>query len=335
MPCKPQILVAIRRRLYADIFGDSNDRRLRAIGELHFAAGDANLSSAQLAGCIGGMDIVISGWGAPVFTAEALAAADRLRLIAHSAGSIKQMLPSAVFSHGRRVTHVAAALAPPVGEMTLLLILLCLRRVHAIDRAFKDGGWQRARDFPIGGELAGKRVGIIGASLVGRETIRRLRTMEAEVWLCDPYLDAAAADALGVVKADLETLMRQCPIVSLHAPATDETYRMLGAREFGWLQDGAIFINTSRGQLIDEKALLTELESGRIVAALDVTDPEPPADDSRLRRLENLIITPHISAHTAEALQRQGKYATDEIARFVAGGALRYEVTRDMLATMA
>ena len=215
------------------------------------------------------------------------------------------------------------------------LILLCLRSFHKIDRAFREEGWAAARNLPHGGELAGNRVGVIGAGYTGRAVIRRLLALEAHVYLCDPYVSEEGAAALGARKAPLETLMRECPIVTLQAPATAETYRMIGAEQLSWLQDGAIFINTARSHLIDEAALLAELQTGRISAALDVFDQEPLPDDSPFRELDNLIITPHIAAVTHQAYKRQGEITVDEVARFLSQGELRYEVTRDMLDTMA
>lgn len=335
MTDKTPILVAIRRSLYDDLFGGDSDERLRQVSELHFAVDETNLTSAELASAICGFEIVLTGWGAPRFTDGVLAAADRLRLIAHSAGTVKYMLPPPAFEAGRRVTHVAAALAPPVGEMTVLLIMLSLRRLSEIDAAFRGGGWHAAREFLIGQEIAGQRIGIIGASQTGREAIRRLKAMDAEIWLCDPYVDEAAARALGAEKASLEQLMRGCPIVSLQAPATDETHHMIGARELAWLRDDAIFVNTSRGHLVDEAALAAELRTGRFFAALDVFEREPLPDDSDLRGLPNVLLTPHISSHTAQARKRQGQFAADEIIRFLESGLLRYEVTREMLDTMA
>ena len=223
----------------------------------------------------------------------------------------------------------------PVAETTLALILLCLRNYHKINRAFHDEGWAAARSTPPGDELAGNRVGVIGAGYTGRAVIRRLLAMDAEVWLCDPYVSEESAAALGVQKAALEPLMRQCPIVTLQAPATAETYRMIGAEQLSWLRDGAIFINTARAHLIDEAALLAELRTGRISAALDVFDQEPLPDDSPFRNLDNLIITPHIAAVTHQAYKRQGEITVDEVARFLSEGKLRFEVTRDMLDTMA
>lgn len=333
---RPKILIAIRPALYDQLFAHDQQRRLAAMGAVTMPQEAGNLTDARLTQRIGGHAIVISGWGTPTFSDAVLAAAaDRLQLIAHSAGSIKRMLPPAVFAAGPRVTHVAYSMSIPVAETTLALILLCLRQFHKVDRAFKAEGWAAARDLTVGAELAGNRVGVIGAGYTGRAVIRRLLALDAEVWLCDPYLSDENATALGVRKTDLEPLMRNCPIVTLQAPATAETYRMIGVEQLSWLPDGAVFINTARAHLIDETALLAELRTGRISAALDVFDQEPLPDDSPFRQLDNLIITPHIAAVTQQAYKRQGQITVDEIARFLSDGKLRYEVTRDMLDTMA
>ncbi len=335
MPGKPRILIAVKPALYDLLFAAEQQERLRGLGDATLQHAAGNLTEAQLARQIQGQDIVITSWGTPPFSAAVLAGADRLKLIAHAAGSIKLLLPPPVFDAGIRVTHVAYSMSIPVAETTLALILLCLRDYHKIDRAFKDEGWAGARAYPPGGELAGGRVGVIGAGYTGRAVIRRLLALDAEVWLCDPYVSGAQAAEMGAQKVELERLMRECPIVTVQAPATAETYRMIGAEQLSWLADGAIFINTARAHLIDEAALLAELQSGRIRAAIDVFDQEPLPDDSPFRKLDNLIISPHIAAVTEQAYKRQGEITVDEVARFLDAGELRYEITRDMLDTMA
>ena len=332
---KPNILIALRKPLYDLLFAPAQQERLAALGAVTMQTQAGNLSEAQLAGLIASQDIVVASWGTPTFSDSVLASADRLKLVAYAAGSVKLLLPAKAFDAGLRVSHVAYSMSLPVAETTIALILLCLRKFHKIDRAFKDEGWFAARSFPPGGELAGSRVGVVGAGYTGRALIRRLLALEAEVWLCDPYVSEARAAEMGAQKASLERLMRHCPIVSLQAPATDETYRMIGAEQLSWLADGAILINTARGHLIDEAALLAELRTGRISAALDVFDQEPLPDDSPFRELDNLIITPHIAAVTHQSYKRQGEITVDEVARFVSEGQLRFEVTRDMLDTMA
>ena len=297
----------MRPALFEQLFADEQQARLRALGEIALQPGDDNLDEAGLAQLIGGRDIVITGWGTPRFSAVVLEAADRLQLIAHSAGTIKQLLPPPVFAAGRRVTHAAEAMAIPVAETTLMLILLSLRRFHQIDRAFKSAGWAAARALGPGTELEGARIGIIGAGHTGRRVILKLRALGAVLWLYDPYVSERRAADMGVRKVDLETLLRECPVVSLQAPSTPETYRMLGAEQFSWLPDGAVFINTARTHPIDEQALLAELQSGRISAALDVFEAEPLPDDSPFRKLDNVIISPHMAAVTDQAYRRQGR----------------------------
>ncbi len=325
----------MRPALYDQLFDEEQQARLRALGEVTLQPGDNNLDETQLTRLISGRDIVITSWGTPPFSDKVLAAADRLRLIAHSAGTIKRMLPAPVFADGRRVTHAAEAMAIPVAETTLMLILLCLRRFHVIDRIFKQAGWAAAKALGPGVELEGARIGIIGAGHTGRMVLKKLGALGADLWLYDPYVSEAQAVDLGARKVALETLLRQCPLVSLQAPSTPETYRMLGAEQFSWLQDGAVFINTARTHPIDEAALLAELETGRISAALDVFDQEPLPDDSPFRRLDNVIISPHMAAVTNQAYKRQGRITTDEVASYLSKGKLRYEVTRDMLDRMA
>lgn len=325
----------MRPALFDQLFAEEQQARLRALGEVTLQQQEGNLNEAQLARLIGGRDIVITSWGTPTFSPAVLAAADRLQLIAHSAGTIKRLLPPPVFAEGRRVTHAAEAMAIPVAETTLLLILLSLRRFHQIDRAFKDGGWDAARALGPGRELEGTRIGVIGAGHTGRMVLKKLGALGAVLWLYDPYISEGQAADLGARKVGLEQLLRECPLVSLQGPSTPETYRMLGAQQFSWLQDGAVFINTARTHPIDESALLAELQSGRISAALDVFDQEPLPDDSPFRRLDNVIISPHMAAVTEQAYRRQGRITTDEVASYLSEGKLRYEVTRDMLDRMA
>jgi phosphoglycerate dehydrogenase-like enzyme len=151
-----------------------------------------------------------------------------------------------------------------------------------------------------------------------------------------PYCTPAVAAQHGATLVDLPELLRESDTVTLHAPVTPETIGMLGAPEFAAMQDGALFVNTARGRLIDHDALLAELQSGRIAALLDVTDPtEPLPRDSPFFALENCTLLPHVAGISAQARQRQGQMMLDETLRFLAGEPLRYQVTRARWDTMA
>lgn len=332
-----KILVLPQPDLSAELFSESARAELEALGDVTYNRENRNWDSAELARRIAGFDVVVTGWGSPPFTQEVLEGASRLQLIAHTAGTIKRMLPLPVFRRGIAVTHAAVAIAPAVAEMNLLLILLSLRQVHKLDAMLKAGAsWEAAKNAIVGQELAGQLVGVVGAGYTGQRLIRLLRALEAEVRVYDPYLTSQRAADLGVRKVEeLDAIFAECPIVTLQAPPTEETHHMVGARQLGLLQDGAIFVNTARSHLVDEAALLRELESGRFVAALDVYDEEPLPQDSPFRMLDNVILTPHVAGHSLQARRRQGQEMVDEIRRFFAGEPLRYAVTEDMLGIMA
>ena len=336
MTTRPRTLVAIKPSLYQVLFSPEADAALHALAEVTFGPQETDWSPADLAAHIGGAEVVITGWGSPTFDATVLAAADRLRLIAHSAGSIKHLLPPAVFERGVAVTHAAGAIAPAVAEMSLLLTMLMLRQAHKMDRSLKASEpWAAASGGFMGQELAGQRVGVIGAGYTGRCFIQLVRAVGAEVWVYDPYLSTERAAALGVQAVALDALLAGCRIVSLQAPSTAETHHMLGRRELGLLPDGAILVNTARSWLVDEAALVDELSSGRIQAALDVFDQEPLPEDHPLRGLDNVFLTPHVAGASVQARRRQGQTMVDEIRRYAAGEPLRYRVTWEMLDTMA
>ena len=139
---------------------------------------------------------------------------------------------------------------------------------------------------------------------------------------------------MGVKKVELEEMLAQADIVTLHAPAKPDTYQMLDARRLALLKDDALLINTARGTLIDEAALIAELSQGRFFAFLDVTDPEPPAPDSPLRRLENVVVVPHL-AGCIEDCGRMGEMAVEELRRFFAEQPPLYQVKPDMFGQIA
>jgi phosphoglycerate dehydrogenase-like enzyme len=331
----PTIFVAIRPEVYRDVFSAEADARLRQLGEVVFQENEQNLSSAELAARLPGCAIVVTGWGTPAFNDEVLRAAVDLRLIAHSAGTIKHLLPPPLFERGIAVTHAAGAIAPAVADFTLMLIMLMLRRAYHPDRALHSGKAWNAAKPPMGEEITGQRIGVVGAGYTGRCVIKLLQAVGADLWVHDPYLSDDRAAELGVHKSSLDELFANCRVVTLQAPVTEETFRMVGARQLSLLQDDAIFVNTARGILVDQDALLAELQRGRVRAALDVFDPEPLPAESPLRKLDNVFLSAHIAGASAQARHRQGSAMVEEIERFLAGQPLRYKVTQEMLATMA
>ncbi len=326
--------VALTPSLYASIFPAANHESLVQTAILRLQEQEERLSQDNLIELIQGCEAVISGWGTPPFTAAVLDATPELRIIAHSAGTIKRLLPPVVFERGIRVVHAAGAIAPAVAEMTVLLMLMCRRNIHNLNRQMKEGTpWPRP-DI-LGLELSGARVGVIGAGHTGRHVIRLLHAFNTEIWVYDPYLAADRAQELGVIRKPLADIMAQCSIITVQAPPTAETRNMINRSMLDQIQDGALFVNTARSHVVDADALYESLQENRYQAALDVFDTEPLPVDSRLRELPNVTLTPHVAGQTLNARVRQGALIVEELRRHARGEPLTAEVTLDMLATMA
>ncbi len=161
-----------------------------------------------------------------------------------------------------------------------------------------------------------------------------LEKFEVRIVVADPYLADGDARALGVERVELDELLAISDVVSLHCPATDETFHLLDADRLAMMRDGALLINTARGTLIDEEALAAELASGRLYAFLDVTETEPPTADNPLRRLDNAVILPHVAGCIGNC-NRMGELAIEELRRFFAGEPAVYEIRREMLDRIA
>lgn len=300
--------------------------RLRRTAEIDPALVVQDFTDPAAAPALADAEVLITGWGCPRLDADVLAAAPRLRTVLHAAGSVRSLIGEALWNRGVTVSSAAAANAVPVAEYTLAMILLAGKDVLT----HRDR-YRRTRTAPTPGETAatgnhGRRVGVIGASRVGRRLLGLLRAHDVEVLLHDPYLDRAEAAELGARLLPLEDLLRHSDIVTLHAPDVPETRRLLNRARLALIRDGGVLINTSRGALVDHAALTDELVSGRLHAVLDVTEPEPLPADSPLYRLPNVLLTPHIAGSLGNELQRMGHVVADELDRVARGLPLAHEV---------
>jgi phosphoglycerate dehydrogenase-like enzyme len=283
------------------------------------------------------VQVVITSWGCPRIDRDVVATLPGLKLIAHLAGSVKGFIDETVWRMGIQICNAVAANAVPVAEYTLAAILFSNKRVMQLADFYRRHHENRApwaREAPNVGNYH-KVVGIIGASHVGRKTIELLRPFDLRVLLYDPYITPLQGRELGAHKVGLSELLSNADVASLHAPLLPETRQMLGAREFALMKDGATFINTARGAIVDHAALEAELVSGRLNAILDTTDPEVLPSSSPLYRLPNVLLTPHIAGSLGTETQRLADYIVDEVERFARGQALKYRVRYDELARLA
>lgn len=278
------------------------------------------LTSDRLAELIAGdrPTVLLTSWGTPPLTAEALAGAPGLLAVAHAAGTVRSLVPAAAYDRGVAVFSAAPRIAESVAEYCLAATLTLLRRLPELDAEMRTGTW-RGRGLR-GRELTGARIGIIGASSTARAFLRLLAPFRVRAAVYDPYLSADDARALGVRLAPLEEVAA-CDIVSVHAPATPETTGLLDRAALARIPDGGILVNSSRGLVVDQDALLDELRAGRISAALDVFDPEPPALPADLRAAPNVLLSPHVAGNTAEGHLALLEYVVRDLVGWLADGS--------------
>ena len=330
---KPTIAVLIGRSNYPRMLSPDAWDRMRRFADVIEHPGEQPAGHADLLALLPAADACLTSWGVAPLDAEVLAAATRLRMMAHMGGSVKRFVSQAVWERGMRVTSAGPALAEDVAVTTVGLMIVGMKRLWPLAQSVRAGGWRESRHWPSR-ELRHKAVGIVGASQVGRHLIRLLKPFEPDVLLYDPFVKTADAAALGVQKVELDELLQRVNILTLHAPSKPDTFRLIDAHRLALLKDDALIINTARGDLIDERALIAELSKGRFFAFLDVTDPEPPAIDSPLRHLENVVVLPHL-AGCIEDCTHMGDMAVEELRRFCAGEPAMYEIRPEMLSRIA
>ena len=332
---KPDVFIAITRTLRSSLFAPASEERLAAAFTVRGGDHDEKLTSADLAERIGGCTALITGWGTPEITPEVLSASGDLRIIAHSAGSVRRLIPKAALAQGIAVTHAAPMIAEAVAEFTVLGMLLGLRwpqRQNAWMHAGKP--WSECR--ATGGNLLeAQRVGLIGCGYVAQRVIEKLAGFGMPISVYDPYLPDERAAELGVSRVSLEELFSTCRVIANHAPTTPETDGMVTAAHFAAMQDGAVLVNNARARAIDQDAMTAELATGRIRAVLDVFNPEPLAPDSPLRGMENVFLTPHMAGQTDDTRRRQGAAMVDELESFLNDAPLRYPITLETYDRMA
>ena len=329
---RPRVLVLTSDSLFPFFFPESVIACLDEIAD--WSRYRERSDSPQLRELIAQSDVLLTTWHAPFLRAEMLGSSPRLRLIAHCGGEVKSRMDEEVFNRVI-VTNAPGPMAAPVAEMALALTLALVRRLPQYEREMHAGRNVNNEHASVGETLMGRRVGVVGMGRIGRAFAQLVQPFDIELYVADPYCSPDAAASYRAKLVSLDELLKLCSVVVLAAGLTMETSNMMDAGRLGLMPDGSYLINVARGGLIDMDALLRELRTGRITAALDVTDPlEPLPLDHELRGLPNVLLTPHVAAGGVEVRREMGAVAVREVARFFRGEEPLNIVTRDMLATM-
>jgi len=284
-----------------------------------------------------GVEFIFSTWGMPNLSEEEIQTYfPSLKAVFYAAGTV-QYFARPFFRSGVRVFSAWGANAVPVAEFTVAQILLANKGFYQSAALMKSGERDIARAYAesLPGNF-GVEVGLIGCGMIGGLTAQMLRAYRLEVLAYDPYLSDMRAAELGMMKCSLEELFSRCQTISNHLANNGQTKGMLHYGLFRLMKPNAVFINTGRGAQVVEADLIRALneEPGR-TALLDVTDPEPPRPGSELYSLPNVILTPHIAGSMGHEVARMGECMYEEFRAVLHGQTARYEVTEEMLRTMA
>lgn len=242
--------------------------------------------------------------------------AECLKIIARAGVGLDNVDVEYAESKGILVVPVLEASTESVAELTVGFMISLSRKIPQLHCKMREGVWCKSEG--LGVELRGKTLGIVGLGRIGSRVARLAKAFGMKVVAYDPYVDPSRAGELDVeLKDSLEDLLREADFVSIHASLTDETRHLIGEREFRAMKPTAYLINTARGPIVDEEALIKALKEGWIAgAALDVYDEEPPRNQE-LRRLDNVILTPHIGGNTVEAQKAIARILAEKILSYL------------------
>jgi D-3-phosphoglycerate dehydrogenase len=287
--------------------------------DLHFAK---SYDDAEQLGLAEQAEILFVGWAA--VTEPMLERAKKLRMIEKWGIGVDRIDVEAARRRKIPIAITAGANAGPVAELAIALMLGVYRRLAWVDSGMRRGKWLKAEMRELGYQLAGKTVGLVGFGNIGRMLARRLRGFDVSVFYYDARRAPVATETeLNVRYCSLEDILCKSDIVSLHAPFTPQTARMINAKSIATMKDGAVLINTARGELVDEKALYDALASGKLRGAgLDAFDPEPPAPDNPLLTLDNVLVTPHTGGAVFDNVENVARHAIGNILKFLKGDSL-------------
>jgi D-3-phosphoglycerate dehydrogenase len=313
-----KVLIATRS------FGSTSSKPWQVLAEAGCETVRADMSQKmtedKLIELLDGVEAAIVG--VVPMTAHVLENAPRLRVVSAHGVGVDHIDLEAATRLGVIIANCPGANDQAVADLTMGLMVSIARQIPQVDRDVRGGKWGRYG----GSELWEKTLGLIGLGRIGRGVAKRASGFDMQVLAYDPYVDEKQAEAIGVRLTSLEEVIASADFVSLHAALTAETRNIIGKRELEQMKLSAFLINTARGGLVDEEALYTALVEGTLAgAALDAFTSEPPVD-SPLLELRNVVVTPHIGAHTKEAIDRVGVLAAQNVVQALHTGEPVYRV---------
>lgn len=325
-----------KNSVFPTFFTDENVALAESLGEVVWNEKEIQLTHEEIAENIGDSEIYVTGWGSPRLDSRILDSAPNLKLLVHLCGTVVPVVSDELWERGIRVISGNDFFAESVAEGTIGYILSALRDIPKYSSRLKnEKKWKTSADINSG--LLGKTVGIVSYGAIAHHLVRMLQPFRVKIKIYDikPIPDEDRA-RYNIAEASLKEVFSTCEIVTVHTPLNDKTHHLIGEELLSLLPEDALFVNTSRGAVVDQEALERELARGRFRAFLDVYEKEPLPAESRLYGLQNVILMPHMGGPTVDLRRDITRSLLIEASEFLKNGApLLHEITRAAASMMS
>lgn len=295
-----------------------------------------NYNQEQLAEAIKDVDVLITGWGFASCIDGPLHNNTSLKMIAHTAGSVGDLVDFEAYDKGIKIVSGNKLFAESVAEGTIAYMMAALRKIPTEVYGLKEGLW-RHPEVPSTKGLLDREIGIIGYGMISQNLMRMLQVFRCRFKIFSQFpMDEEFLKSVNATKVDtLEEIFSTCSIVSLHSALNEKTKGLIGKEHFDLLPEGALFVNTARGAIIRQKEMEQFLvERPDVTAILDVYSPEPPEADNVMRSLKNVYLMPHRGGPTNDRFPHIGRKVVEDIIHFAKGEPLELEITREYASRM-
>ena len=295
--------------------------------------GRQNFTKQELCEKIADIEVLFSGWGTPTVDYDVLQHAKKLKVHAHTGGSVASYVSKEEYDRGIRVISGNDIFAKSVAEGCLCYTLTALRRNEEFLNSMHAGGWRLPNGCNKG--LLGKKIGIVGDGAISKYYMQLLSWFEPELYIASRYASDEEVKCYGAKKSSLQQIFSDCDVISLHAAWNRETENMITEELLELIKPGALFVNTARAQLVDEEVLYKQLRTGRFKAVLDVYHTEPLPEEDELRKMPNVQLYPHMGGPTFDMREQVTLRLIEDIENIFSGNPYRDEIPYDYAIRMS
>ena len=329
-----KIALLVNKKQQERIFNEKYYEKIRNFGDLAIYDKENFEDSDYVAKFTEGAEVIITSWESPEISKNILDKCPNLKGVIHAAGSVKPVVSDEMIRRKIRITGSAAAIGEGVAETALGFAISACKGFYRLNEDTKNRLWGENMNSVVK-DFYDINIGVISGGFVGRHMVKLLKNFHVNILMYDPVLSEKEIEDIGAKKVELNELMSESDVVTIHAPSIPATDNMLNKNNLCLMKDGAVLINTARGTIINEQDLIEELEKGRIFACIDVTNPEPPELDNKLRTLSNVVLTPHIAGTVTNGLKRIALHVCEELERLMNGEKMHTEVDLEALSKLA